>query len=740
MTSPINPQEFNDALAAFSEALRSTTSSVAATQVEFDEFGSELDLSQRQQKARDNALHQAITTRIQKEKEAAQKAVDTWAKVSKASVNVASSMSSQEGAFNMLGNATAMVVKGIGNLASAIPVIGNALKGLGEGAAEAVKLVTEQTGKAFSTFGKISSTGVVTSFKDMRAAAESTGLLYEELDGVLTKNSESLALLGTTSTNGSKMLQNVLVMNKNAAVEAQKMGIAFAEYSEMQASYVSQQTLAGFAKKKSDAELAAGAKAYVYELDMLSKLTGKQRSAIQAEQEALQNNARYRAMLLEVDDTQAKQFQRFISTLPKELQDGATDLLANAGNPVTKAGQELAVQFSQGGLDARQLFSDLRSGSKTVGQGLTEMASASKRSVESTKGLVKVIGTDSIVTKNYIGIADLAKRAGVSIDQVIKDIQDQQEVQKESTDNTAEAANKAHDLAGQMQRMTTSVESVMWANNTVADSLIGLSKIIKQATGNTSPTSMPPPSNSSVVPSGAVTGSSTGIVTRGIGSKGTASMNIGAATKGTGAKGSSFYNQMYATLLDEAKKANIPNPEVIAAMGAAQSTLETGHGKHLVGNNYFGIKAKKGQASTGAVGTTEVINGKLQNVSASFRKYDTMNDSAADYIKFLQENRRYKDVLKATSTNDAISLLGKTGYATDPAYASKLKGIIGNTETASTGSTTNVTTMQSSPTTSEKPSDFASTILSRMSSKYDSMIDLLSRNNSLLIEISRSLA
>ena len=52
-----------------------------------------------------------------------------------------------------------------------------------------------------------------------------------------------------------------------------------------------------------------------------------------------------------------------------------------------------------------------------------------------------------------------------------------------------------------------------------------------------------------------------------------------------------------------------------------------------------------------------------------------MEESAADYIKFLQENKRYKDVLAAKSAEEAIAAQGRTGYATDPDYAKKLAAI-----------------------------------------------------------------
>ena len=136
-----------------------------------------------------------------------------------------------------------------------------------------------------------------------------------------------------------------------------------------------------------------------------------------------------------------------------------------------------------------------------------------------------------------------------------------------------------------------------------------------------------------------------------------------------------FHNKMYKTLLDEAKKAGVANPEAVASLGAAQSALETGYGKSLAGGqNYFGIKdfSKGG----GNVQTTkEVINGKEVTVKDKFRTYGSMGESAADYIKFLQQNPRYKEVLAAKSAQEAIEAQGRSGYATDPAYAAKLKSI-----------------------------------------------------------------
>jgi flagellum-specific peptidoglycan hydrolase FlgJ len=142
-----------------------------------------------------------------------------------------------------------------------------------------------------------------------------------------------------------------------------------------------------------------------------------------------------------------------------------------------------------------------------------------------------------------------------------------------------------------------------------------------------------------------------------------------------------FHSKMYDSLLKEATKAGVANPEAIARLGAAQSSLETGYGKSHAGDalNYFGIKADKKYIANGGQYTekmtTEHENGRDVQKVQRFRKYNSMEESAADYIKFLQQNPKYKEVLAAKTAEQAIEAQGKTGYATDPNYVPKIKSI-----------------------------------------------------------------
>jgi flagellum-specific peptidoglycan hydrolase FlgJ len=107
---------------------------------------------------------------------------------------------------------------------------------------------------------------------------------------------------------------------------------------------------------------------------------------------------------------------------------------------------------------------------------------------------------------------------------------------------------------------------------------------------------------------------------------------------------------------------------------AAQAALETGWGKSVKGNNLFGIKSH-GKADGLMVQTHEVLGGKRQKITDSFRQYESFDDSIEDYGLFLRENKRYQPMLEADTLDDQITALGKSGYATDPEYAKKISDI-----------------------------------------------------------------
>ncbi|MBE9560976.1 MAG: glucosaminidase domain-containing protein, partial [Proteobacteria bacterium] len=117
----------------------------------------------------------------------------------------------------------------------------------------------------------------------------------------------------------------------------------------------------------------------------------------------------------------------------------------------------------------------------------------------------------------------------------------------------------------------------------------------------------------------------------------------------------------------------------------AQSALETGWGKHAMKNadgsvafNLFGIKASSGWAGQSVThNTLEFRQGAMQKETANFRAYDSVADSLDDYVAFVKTRARYAQALNHNgSDSHYVKGLQQAGYATDPAYASKINNIM----------------------------------------------------------------
>ncbi len=116
----------------------------------------------------------------------------------------------------------------------------------------------------------------------------------------------------------------------------------------------------------------------------------------------------------------------------------------------------------------------------------------------------------------------------------------------------------------------------------------------------------------------------------------------------------------------------------------AQAALETGWGQKIIKHrdgtnsfNLFGIKASEDWPGSKVTRLTlEYRNGVAAKEYARFKAYESPADSFNDYVEFLRGNPRYSDVLASTGSDAHFARgLQAAGYATDPAYASKILSI-----------------------------------------------------------------
>ena len=120
---------------------------------------------------------------------------------------------------------------------------------------------------------------------------------------------------------------------------------------------------------------------------------------------------------------------------------------------------------------------------------------------------------------------------------------------------------------------------------------------------------------------------------------------------------------------------------ILASMTIAQAILESGWGASGLttkGNALFGIKAGanwKGRVYNAK--TKECYDGKnFVDITASFRAYNSWEESIEDHAKLLTSLNRYKALIGEKDYKKSCREIQKAGYATDPGYANKLIGII----------------------------------------------------------------
>ncbi|MBP8308303.1 MAG: flagellar assembly peptidoglycan hydrolase FlgJ [Burkholderiaceae bacterium] len=129
---------------------------------------------------------------------------------------------------------------------------------------------------------------------------------------------------------------------------------------------------------------------------------------------------------------------------------------------------------------------------------------------------------------------------------------------------------------------------------------------------------------------------------------------------------------------------------VPAAFIVGQAALESGWGRHEIRNangtgsfNLFGIKAGgawKGEAA--AASTTEYVGGHATRRVERFRAYGSYGEAFQDWAGMMARNPRYSRVIQSGGSVQAFAAnMQRAGYATDPAYGSKLEKVIQKTLT-----------------------------------------------------------
>jgi len=248
------------------------------------------------------------------------------------------------------------------------------------------KAANDMADKLYTGYSKLQESGAAAAdgmtgvFND----AKKLGLSMNQLDsmiGLVANNSQELALMSGSVAEGRKKFAEVGEALEDSRAAFFKMGISQEAQNEGLMRYTRNMTLAGRAQNMTTKELEAGAKAYIYEQDKLTKLTGmsaqKQQALLDRARENEQFNAKLRMLELKGDAESlaaAERLKQGLQVAAMAGDESAEAFMASVnGNLRNQAAQKANLStFGEMGRYAR----DLEAGTTTATKGFEKVARA----------------------------------------------------------------------------------------------------------------------------------------------------------------------------------------------------------------------------------------------------------------------------------------------------------------------------------------------------------------------------
>lgn len=375
-----------------------------------------------------------------------------------------------------------------------MPILGNVIAGATDAMAQVGAHMVNEFEKAYSTFEKVSGTGIVSSFTMFEESAAAMGLTFADFDRVMAKSSKEIALLGGGALQGTKMMQQLGAGSEQLRMQFQKLGINSAEVTEFQMSYLVQQQQLNKGRLKIDMNLINSTGEYVKELDLVAKLTGLTRKEADQNRKKLMEDSQTRAAIDELPPDIVKSLNRLHDLIGAGTKNPqmAMDIVKMITSGNILANKELGTILAQGGADPRVLSEGFKSGKikeveayKTIEKALSSWADSQKKQTQIGMG-------ESNKLFNYYAEARNAVVFGRTLTQ--DSIKELELNQKNQTDETtglnavlAESKQNLYKSSQKLEKLSVSSDIVAGTMNYMSKALYALISKANKMAGVESP-------------------------------------------------------------------------------------------------------------------------------------------------------------------------------------------------------------------------------------------------------------
>ena len=335
------------------------------------------------------------------------------------------------GAFASLNGAIDLATKALGSIVGAIPVIGGAAKEFAQGVGEAAKFVMNQLDDLAKNYNALGESGALAAdgIDGVQRQFKQMGLVsLPTFTKVVNQSTVGLTALGGSVAEGAEQFSKLAgqLTTGDIGAEFVKLGMSFDGVGESAGKYISTFSRLGLTQGKTFEELKKSTQDYILEVDQIARITGATRKQQEEEQQKNLANAKFRAMIFEMQNNgqekQAAQMEQFVNGLTGPAADAARASLA--GIATTKEAVELDM---------------------VMNGAMTRNIAALKSGTSATEALADMNKSALTGAKNYAGImkysGDIAGGAGAQLFDMAQMGKRQMEIQ-EATGMSAEAAAK----------------------------------------------------------------------------------------------------------------------------------------------------------------------------------------------------------------------------------------------------------------------------------------------------------
>jgi hypothetical protein len=415
----------------------------------------------------ESTVDQAWLTLIQSikaRKEASQNLKDAAISATRDLIGVADNLSKTDRVTLETANSVLNMTQSFSQLLNTVPYAGKLLSAGLNALTEVEKFQNTQLSSAYTQFEKLSDYGILNTFEDLRTISATTGLSFDDISTVFTKNSETLAKFGKSVVDGTKNFSALSKQSADISFDFQRIGLSAGEVADMQLRYIERQAKFGKLKNTTDAKNIQGTKDYILLVDELTKITGKTREEVQKELDEQAKDVQAVVGLRDVEDSAQKEITRLIETfkaVDPEMAKGFGQAIYSNALQVNDYTLYIMNTLGKAGYNYQDTIRGLRTGKIKADEFSTIWAAASKKLIDDPqiKQVAKIKADNEIVTKGLRGSILYANKAGMKLEDIRADALAAQSRALTGADNNSknisDSVRKMYDVGVQMKLYAT---------------------------------------------------------------------------------------------------------------------------------------------------------------------------------------------------------------------------------------------------------------------------------------------